>query len=72
MVAEVTHLAVLDIHPRLAHILLRATITGQHLGDSADIGAPIGFIFVGAVGARVPREDLQIDNTETNRFTSLT
>lgn len=36
VVAKVAHLTVLDIHPRLAHVILRAVFAGLHLGDSVN------------------------------------
>ena len=69
VVAKVTHLAVHDVYPCFAHILPHAVIAGQLLRMSADVCVPIGFVFVGAIGGRVPTEDLQHEKTETNRFT---
>ena len=60
---EVAHLAVLDIHPRLSHLLLGLAIAilagvGDDLRDGADVRAAVGLVLVGGVVVGIPREHL--------------
>ena len=54
VVPEVAHFAVLDIHPRLSHLLLgpakaRLAGVGDDLRDSADVRSTVGLVFVGGI-----------------------
>ena len=64
VVAEVSYLAVLDVHSRLPHVVLSPAVAGlavvqDDLRDGADVRPPIGVFFVIRVRRRIPPKHLR-------------
>ena len=62
VIAEVSHLAVLDVHPCLSLVFLglaAAALAGCDLRDGADIRAALAIVFANGVFGSVPSEHLQ-------------
>ena len=62
--SKVTHLAVLDVHPRLSHIALgssiaRLSFVGNDLRDGANVRPAVVFVFVDGVDGSIPGEHLK-------------
>ena len=71
--SEISHLTVLDVHPRLSHVASRPSIAClaavcDDLRDGADVRPAIVFVFVGGVLGGIPGEYLICDGGTSTRY----
>lgn len=72
LVTEVSHLAPLDIHPRLSHGVLSVSVAGlvfvgDDLRDCADVRSSIALVRVRRIRRRIPTVHLYLQVSEDPR-----